>query len=905
MSSRNVTARQQNVLTWIRAQNSLPISPEVVARACRSEGFCGKCTLRYSLGKYSSSWSEWPGTDADESIHLALESFKKEIPIVADSSEVTRSTIEGDPWVPPAYGICPSCSGALQGRGQALIYTLPTTVEGGSSSVIQNEGFGGAGQGKISQDVIQMTAHRAKQEAEKLVNGFVSTGSKKRRRADDEGEEVGAQIAEGERANINLKHSHHEKVEWVESGLVGPMINHVPSTHWIDDLVRMISEGGYDLREGICVSIYPQQGLYDAEEAAYATLCKRLGVLKIPLGFKIPDIKELFRATVTQAVERIVYDTRSRDDALSTSMKTIINVPQSERVFEKAYKIQEDAEASSSSSQMTTRNAHDNPHSHMNQLIERLGGVCSDARALSVDVSKAVMLDRSLPLPSASNVGSVVISLPSSERLQNCISINNDNAELEATVDLNTTCVSLGTIETKTDHRQLFQSDPMGLTYIGGGTTSISSTLRRLTSTPGLSSLQLNVAIDSSPRGFLIQEEKDRINIAIPPRVAIVTTNIQRRSFFFKSRYCKYKRGLSQTPWFVEGSRKMGSSGAGTEASHDKGSNADGSSASSVINPPFTKLGFVEINEGTSVEELIGGPVAELVASFCGQGCAVGLLPDDTPPGSSSPPLNSMLPLDAKVQFFNSMESSSSSTEHVGVPISVKKVLPRYKFHAAGREDVDVRMLGPGRPYMIELIDSKPAVIPLSSIARAHEMLNQRAGGRLMTFPLSPASREESSRLSNGAESKRKSYSALVWSSAPHTREKLKELIDDKVHNLVVKQLTPIRVMHRRTLMTRAKKIHSASSLWISTHYFLLTLTTSAGTYVKEFVHGDLGRTRPNVGELLSAGAPLTSESGKRPPSARVVADILLLDVTDLVMTGGGNEGGEASEDDEEEDDSD
>ena len=43
---------------------------------------------------------------------------------------------------------------------------------------------------------------------------------------------------------------------------------------------------------------------------------------------------------------------------------------------------------------------------------------------------------------------------------------------------------------------------------------------------------------------------------------------------------------------------------------------------------------------------------------------------------------------------------------------------------------------------------------------------------------------------------------------------------------------------------------------------FKLYLKTQAGTYVKEFVHGDLGRTRPNISELL--GFP---------------ADILALDV--------------------------
>ena len=49
--------------------------------------------------------------------------------------------------------------------------------------------------------------------------------------------------------------------------------------------------------------------------------------------------------------------------------------------------------------------------------------------------------------------------------------------------------------------------------------------------------------------------------------------------------------------------------------------------------------------------------------------------------------------------------------------------------------------------------------------------------------------------------------------------------------------------------------------------YFTLHLRTSAGTYVKEFVHGDLGRTRPSVGSLLGCEA-----------------DILWLDVTDVLL---------------------
>lgn len=32
---------------------------------------------------------------------------------------------------------------------------------------------------------------------------------------------------------------------------------------------------------------------------------------------------------------------------------------------------------------------------------------------------------------------------------------------------------------------------------------------------------------------------------------------------------------------------------------------------------------------------------------------------------------------------------------------------------------------------------------------------------------------------------------------------------------------------------------------------FKLHLKTQAGTYVKEFIHGDFGRTKPNLGDLI------------------------------------------------------
>lgn len=52
---------------------------------------------------------------------------------------------------------------------------------------------------------------------------------------------------------------------------------------------------------------------------------------------------------------------------------------------------------------------------------------------------------------------------------------------------------------------------------------------------------------------------------------------------------------------------------------------------------------------------------------------------------------------------------------------------------------------------------------------------------------------------------------------------------------------------------------------WINKHYFVLHVLASAGTYIKEFVHGDLSRTVPSIGSILDSEC-----------------DILQLDVTNV-----------------------
>ena len=57
--------------------------------------------------------------------------------------------------------------------------------------------------------------------------------------------------------------------------------------------------------------------------------------------------------------------------------------------------------------------------------------------------------------------------------------------------------------------------------------------------------------------------------------------------------------------------------------------------------------------------------------------------------------------------------------------------------------------------------------------------------------------------------------------------------------------------------MVRDKKIFRVHAEYINQHYFVLKVLASAGTYIKEFVHGDLGRTVPSIGSLLDNEADI------------------------------------------------
>lgn len=64
--------------------------------------------------------------------------------------------------------------------------------------------------------------------------------------------------------------------------------------------------------------------------------------------------------------------------------------------------------------------------------------------------------------------------------------------------------------------------------------------------------------------------------------------------------------------------------------------------------------------------------------------------------------------------------------EFLGGPIKDAFRADGYNFSSSGREDVDVRMLGTERPYLIELINPRFPSVPQAKILEIEKKINEQ-----------------------------------------------------------------------------------------------------------------------------------------------------------------------------------
>jgi len=165
--------------------------------------------------------------------------------------------------------------------------------------------------------------------------------------------------------------------------------------------------------------------------------------------------------------------------------------------------------------------------------------------------------------------------------------------------------------------------------------------------------------------------------------------------------------------------------------------------------------------------------------------------------------------------------------------------------HGAGREDTDVRMLGRGRPFVIEIAEPRRRTLDLPSIEAE---VNRRAAGLAEIGRLAPAARE-AVRAVKEAEAE-KTYRVVVRAASPLPADAAERAAG--LAGRDIRQVTPRRVSARRPDgMLRMKKVIESRWLGPFEGGWLWEVRTASGTYVKELVSGDAGRTTPSLSEVL------------------------------------------------------
>ena len=230
--------------------------------------------------------------------------------------------------------------------------------------------------------------------------------------------------------------------------------------------------------------------------------------------------------------------------------------------------------------------------------------------------------------------------------------------------------------------------------------------------------------------------------------------------------------------------------------------------------------------------------------------------------------------------FINGEKKMQTSVQDiVCTPIADVARAQSIKFLSSGREDVDVRNIYSGRPFAVELINPRMTKLTENLLSDLVDKINRSSQQVQVTSNLKVLTRCDLKKLKEGENVKTKFYRALcVCRNVPKNMLPLEEL--NNLKRVEITQKTPVRVLHRRPLSPRIRLIYEMRARWAKPHelkklldtasedanmFFVLDIKTQAGTYVKEFVHGDFGRTKPSLCDILN-----------------VEVDIVALDVTGI-----------------------
>ena len=171
--------------------------------------------------------------------------------------------------------------------------------------------------------------------------------------------------------------------------------------------------------------------------------------------------------------------------------------------------------------------------------------------------------------------------------------------------------------------------------------------------------------------------------------------------------------------------------------------------------------------------------------------------------------------------------------------------------HGCGREDIDARMLGSGRPFVAEIKEPRRRKVVLRML---EEKVKVESRGKVEVIGLQYVGKEMVKEVKNANPDK--TYRIKVEVKGEIEEGDLIRAID-MLKGAMIEQRTPTRVLHRRADLVRKRKIHDVRLISFEDTLFLLSLEIrcDGGLYIKELISGDEGRTKPNLSDLLGTEA--------------------------------------------------
>jgi len=202
---------------------------------------------------------------------------------------------------------------------------------------------------------------------------------------------------------------------------------------------------------------------------------------------------------------------------------------------------------------------------------------------------------------------------------------------------------------------------------------------------------------------------------------------------------------------------------------------------------------------------------------------------------------------------FTGAQYLDSVEELIGRPVIEMFDAENAVLHGAGREDIDARMVGTGRPFILEVVAPKKRSIDLVEL---ESEINRTADGRVSVAIKRWADRAEVETLKSNKAHKK--YRILVEVDGELSADEFAKALES-LNGVTIQQRTPERVAHRRADKIRERKVLDIAFVGEQDGKYIVEVLGEAGLYIKELVSGDSGRTIPSLAEILKRKAHVSS----------------------------------------------